>query len=191
MMKNNLRKVADMTVTALVHHLTPTVVEALPELGYKPTGEGIFQRDSDMVSHLIVFEDLPDESTPEELQAFSNPARRQTVILSELEKGRSTPILEAILELYESEVLKLMAIKQETIKRFIENLGQEKILATFRKEDLLKTLSKDDLLAAFTKEDVISAFGAEEILKSLQAKLGPEQLRKMIDQLNGNKSESH
>ncbi|MGH7601286.1 MAG: hypothetical protein ACREOI_33425, partial [bacterium] len=44
MMKKSLRKVADMTVTALVHHLTPSVVEALPELGYTSIGKGLFRR---------------------------------------------------------------------------------------------------------------------------------------------------
>ncbi len=213
MMKNNLRKVADMTVTALVHHLTPTVVEALPELGYKPMSKGILQRDSDMVSYLIVFEDLPDEVVPEELQTFSNSMRRQTVILSELARERSSPILEAIFELYESEVLKLMAIKQETIERFVKNLGQEKILATLQKEDILKTLSKEDFLAALSKEDFLAALSKEDFLAALSkedflaalskeellaalskedmfnkllVELGAEQLRKMIDQSGRN-----
>lgn len=212
MMKNNLRKVADMTVTALVHHLTPTVVEALPELGYKPTGKGIFRRDSDMVSHLISFDELPDEVTPEELQAFSNPARRQPIILSQLASGRPSPILEAIFELYESEVQKMIDIKEETLVRLLKGVNQEKLIAAisktveqdkllsaFNKEDMLKQLlsafNKEEmlkqLLASFSKEDVIAALGDGDVLRSLQAKLGPDQLRKMLDQINGNQSESH
>ncbi len=199
MMKNNLRKVTDMTLTALVHHLNPTVVEALPELGYKPMSKGIFQRDSDMVSYLIVFEDLPDEVTPEELQAFSNPASRQKVILAELAKGRSTPILEAILELYESEVQKMIDIKEETLVRLLKGVNQEKLIAaiskTVEQDKLLSAFNKEDmlkqLLASFSKEDMIAAFGEGDVMKLLQAKLGSDELRKMLDQINGNKSESH
>lgn len=141
MMKNNLRKVADMTLTALVHHLNPTVIEALPELGYKPKGKGIFQRDSDMVSYLISFVDLPDEVTPEELQAFSNPARRQPIILLQLESGQSSPILEAIFDLYESEVQTMIDLKEETLVKIIKGVDQEKLIAAIK-----MTLGQEKLL---------------------------------------------
>ena len=145
--------------------------------------KGIYrQYPSAMESYLIAFKDLADESTPEELRAFSNPARRRPIIESYLESGLSNPILEAIIELYESEVLKIMALKPETIKRYVEALGREKILATFTKEDHLAALRKEDLLAALSQEDVLQHF---------LAKLGPEQLRQMIDQMSRNKSESH
>jgi len=167
----------------LVHHLTPAVLAVLPALGYAPVGKGIYrQYPSAMESYLIAFKDLADESTPEELRAFSNPARRRPIIESYLESGLSNPILEAIIELYESEVLKIMALKPETIKRYVEALGREKILATFTKEDHLAALRKEDLLAALSQEDVLQHF---------LAKLGPEQLRQMIDQMSRNKSESH
>jgi hypothetical protein len=177
MMKNNLRKVADMTLTALVHHLNPTVVEALPELGYKPVGKGIFQRDSDMVSYLIVFEDLPDEVVPEELQAFSNPGRRQPLILSQLASGQSNPILEAIWDLYESEVHKMITLKEEALDRLLKGVEQEKLIAA-----ITRTVGQEKLLAAFNKE---------EVLRQMLGELGHDQLLKMIDQLNGSKSESH
>jgi hypothetical protein len=139
-----------------------------------------------MVSYLISFEDLPDELTPEELRVFSNPVRRQPIILSQLAGGQSTPILEAILDLYESEVLNLMAIKQETINRLVEAVGREKILATFRKEDLLATFRKEDLVAALSKEDLLAALNKEDVLRQLLAELGPDQLRQMIDQISRN-----
>jgi len=76
----------------------------------------------------------------------------------------------------------IMALKPETIKRYVEALGREKILATFTKEDHLAALRKEDLFAALSQEEVLQHF---------LAKLGPEQLRQMIDQMSRNKSESH
>jgi hypothetical protein len=130
-----------------------------------------------MVSYLIVFEDLPDELTPEELQAFSNPARRQPIILSQLASGQSNPILEAIWDLYESEVHKMITLKEETLDRLLKGVDQEKLIAA-----ITRTVGQEKLLAAFNKE---------EILRQMLAELGPDQLRKMLDQINGNKSESH
>jgi hypothetical protein len=199
MAKQGIFNVAEVTCTALVHHFSPTVLEALPVLGYEQIEKDIYRCDSRMLSYVIAFGDLPDESMPEELRVFSNPARRQPIIINELGRRQSSPLLEAILDLYESEVLKLMAIKQETIERFIETLGEEKVItilskkmgreklfANFSKEDLLAALSKEDLLAALGKEDVIAAFGEEEILRSLQAKLGLEQFRQLIDRFSSN-----
>ncbi len=199
MAKQGIFNVAEVTCTALVPQLSPMILEALSVLGYKQIGKDIYRCDLYMLSYVIAFGDPPDESMPEELRVFSNPARREPIILNELERGRSSPLLEAILDLYESEVLKLMAVKQETIERFIDTMGEEKIMAilsqkmgreklfaNFRKEDLLAALSKEDLLAALGKEDVIAAFGEEEILKSLQAKLGSEQFRQLIDRFSRN-----
>jgi len=204
MMKEGLRNVAEMTLTALVHHIPSGVMKALPELGYKPIENGIFRRDGDMVTYLIPFNGLPDELTPEELRAFSNPARRQPIILSELTQERLSPILEAIIELYESEVLNIMAVKQETIKRYIQALGPEKfsaalskehhlaalrkedLLAALRKEDHLAALRKEDHLAALSKEDHLAALSDDDMLKRLLAKLGAERLSKMFDQARPN-----
>jgi len=195
MMKEGLRNVAEMTLTALVHHLPSGVVKALPELGYKPIENGMFRRDGDMVTYLIPFNGLPDELTPEELRAFSNPTRRQPIILSELNRGRVSPLFEALIELYESEVSKIMAVKQETLNRFIEALGRDKILTLFRKEehmavlqkeDLLAALSKEDHLAALSKEDLLAALSDDDMLKRLLAKFGADRLSKMFDQARPN-----
>lgn len=138
--------------------------------------------------------------TIEELQAFSNPARRQAIILAKLEQGQASPMLDAIFELYESEVFKLMAIKQETINRFVETFGREKILSLFNKEDflsklhkedLLSKLHKEDLLSKLHKDDLLSALSKEDMLRQLLADLDPSQLHQMIDQFSRNKSESH
>jgi len=132
---------------------------------------------------------------PDELQAFSNPVRRQPIILNELNRGQTSPLLEAFLDLYESEVLKLMAIRQETINRMIEALGREKILSTFhledilaafRKEDLLAAFRKEDLLAALRKEDHLAALSKEDMVQWLLAKVGSEQLSKIFNQGNSN-----
>jgi hypothetical protein len=181
MIKKELRKVADMTLTALVHHLSPTILDALPELGYRPTTKGVFKRDSDMVSYLIVFNELPDEITPEELQAFSNPKRRQRLILSQLANRQSSPLLEAVLELYESEVQKMINIKEDTLERLLKGVDQDRLIAAFT-----KAIEPEKFLAALKKEDMIAALGEKEILKSLREKLGPEKFQLLIDQVNRN-----
>lgn len=210
MEQNRLYTIREVTLTALVHHLTPAVLNVLPTLGYLPTGEGIYQQiPSAMESRLICFGALPDEATPEELRAFSNPARRRPIIMSELERGKWTPLLEAIFELYESEVFKIMAMKQETIQRYVEALGREKFFAVFnkqdhlaalskedllaalRKEDLLAALSKEDHLAALSKEDLLVALSKEDVLQYFLAELGPDQLQGLIAKISGNKSENH
>ena len=186
MMKEGLRNVAEMTLTALVHHIPSGVMKALPELGYKPIENGIFRRDGDMVTYLIPFNGLPDELTPEELRAFSNPARRQPIILSELTRGQTSPLFEALIELYESEVFKIMAVKQETINRYVEALGPEKFSAALSKEHHLAALSKEDHLAALSKEDLLAALSDDDMLKRLLAKFGAERLSKMFDQARPN-----
>jgi hypothetical protein len=182
MQRHKIYSVAEVTATALVHHLTPTVKKALSALGYKPMGRGIFQCNSAFSSYLISIEDLPDELAPEELQIFSNPARRQRVFLSCLGKGTKKPIMDTLIDLYESEVIKLMAplnIRPESMPKFIKALGKEKVIAA---------LSKEDILAALSQDDVIAAMGEEETLKALLAKLGRKRLHKMIDQINSNGS---
>lgn len=177
MAKHDIYGIADVTLSAVVHHLSATVMNVLPALGYKLIEPGIFRRESDMVSYLIATENLPDDVTPEELQIFSNPARRQKVILSQLALPDKSPILETIFDLYESEVLKMINVRPEFIDRVIETLGHEKLLAHFRKEDIIASLSKEELMASLSKED---------ILRQLLAELGPEQLHKLIDKLGQN-----
>jgi hypothetical protein len=149
----------------------------LPVLGYKQIGKDIYRCDLHMLSSVIAFGDPPDESMPEELRVFSNPARRQSIILSQLVSGQPSPLLEAILDLYESEVFKLMSVKPEMLERFVQTFGKEKILSTFRKEDILATLNKEDLLAALSNDDM---------LNKLLVNLGPDQLYKKIEQASHN-----
>jgi hypothetical protein len=82
-----------------------------------------------------------------------------------------------------------MDIQDETlVNRFIEIFGRERFI-----EGLIRTMP-EKVLAVFSKEEILSALIAkerEEIFKFLLDELGPDQLRKMLDQINGNKSESH
>lgn len=189
---NHIYTIREVTLTALVHHLTPAVLKILPTLGYVQVKEGVYQQaPSAMASLLICFGALPDEVTPEELRAFSNPARRRPIIVSELERGKSTPLLEAIVELSESEVFKIMAVKQETIQRYIDALGREKFLAALSKEEHMSVLSKEDYLAALSKQDLLSALSEEDLFKELLAKLGANQLQQMLAQISTPKSEQN
>jgi len=70
-------------------------------------------------------------------------------------------------------VFKFMALKQETLNRFVETFGTEKILSLFSKEEILAALRREDML------------------RQLLAEFGPSQLHQMIDQISSNKSESH
>jgi len=56
MAKQGIYNAADVTLTALVHHLSAEVAELLPVLGYREIEKNIFRRDGDLVSYLIAFE---------------------------------------------------------------------------------------------------------------------------------------
>jgi arginyl-tRNA--protein-N-Asp/Glu arginylyltransferase len=189
MQKRKIYSVAEITATAVVHHRAPTLQKELSALGYRPVSPGIFQCAAAFPSYLISLKDLRDELVPEELQVFSNSARRQRVFLSCFGRKEKKPIIDTMLELYESEVKKLMAlynIKQKSMRQYVEALGKEKVIAAIRKDEHLAALSKRDLLAALRQEDVIAAMGEEKVLKSLLAKLGRERMQKLIDQIHGN-----
>jgi len=206
MARNSIVDVSEVTVTALVHHLTSGIEDALPKIGFKPILQGIYRRDSDMPAYLISFTDLPDELLPEELQAFSDAVRRQRIFLSCLGNKEKAPIVETIFDLYESEVKKIMLnIREESLRnvlsvvapeRIIAALGDEKVIAALgkqklqaalNKEELLQALSKEDLLAALNREDMINALiGNEDFLKAFLAKVDPEQLRKMLEEKSRN-----
>jgi hypothetical protein len=190
MAKQAVRSPKNVTLTALVHHLTRTVLEALPEYDFEPEGKGVFCRHFNPVSYVISIEDLPDELIPEELQVFSNPDRRMRTLLSCLGDAEKVPIIEAIYQLYESEVKQIMTtealtkklVRMAGTKRIAAALGKQELLKVLSKEDLLKALSKKDILAALSRKDIIDAvMENEQLLKSLLKKLDREQLRKMLE----------
>jgi hypothetical protein len=200
MEQHEIYSVAEVSVTAVVHHLTPAVIAALPALGYKRIRKGIFKcRHSAFAAYLISLEDLPDKQVPEELKIFSNPKRRRQVFLSCIGKKEKQPIMDALTDLFESEVFKLMGFydaKPSTVRKFVKALGKEKVVAALSKEERMAGLSKKDLIAALSKKDLIAALsekdiivalrGKERILKSLLADLTPEQRQKLLEQRSRN-----
>ena len=174
--------VAEVTATVVVHHLTPVIIAALPALGYKRISKGIFRcKYSAFATYLISIEDLPDEMVPEELKVFSNPQRRRQVFLSCLGKKEKQAIMDALSDLYESEVSKLMGFydaKPSTVRKYVKAIGKERVAAALSKEDHLAALSEKDLIAALR--------GKEHILKALLADLKPEQRQKLLLQSSRN-----
>lgn len=74
------------------------------------------------------------------------------------------------------------------VNRFIEIFGPERFI-----ESLIRTMP-ERVLAVFSKEEILSALIAkqrEEIFKFLLDELGPDQLRKMIDEFSSNQSASN
>jgi hypothetical protein len=134
MAKQGIFNVAEVTCTALVHQLSPTVLEALPVLGYKQIGKDIYRCDLHMLSSVIAFGDPPDESMPEELRVFSNPARRQSIILSQLVSGQPSPLLEAILDLYEARCLSLCQSNRKCSKDLSKRSGRKRFCLLFAKK---------------------------------------------------------
>ncbi len=197
MARQRLVNVSEVTITALVHHLPPGVEEILPPLGFKPLSPGIYRRDSDPVAYVISFINLPDELLPEELQAFSDSARRQHLFLSCLGNKEKSPIVETIFDLYESEVKKIMLnIREESLRNVLSVVAPERIIAALGDERVISALGEEKIISALGEEKIISALGDEKVisallrneqlLKSLLAKLDPERLRKMLEEKSPN-----
>lgn len=207
MVKHDVPRVPHVTLTALAHHVAPKLRAAMPDLGFLPEEvPGVYLRNSDMVSYVISISELPDEIAPEELLAFSDPIRRTRTFLACLDDEEKRPIVETITDLYESEVLKIMVqlnVKPESMDKFIDALGREKIIAALgRKEEMMEKMLEavgrekviaalgrkeevmDEMLETLGHEKILAAFGKEELLRQLLAEFGPEQLHKMIDQIS-------
>lgn len=61
MAKHEITSAAEVTLTALVHHLPAKTLSTLPELGFVQQAKGIYYRSAEPVAHVIVFPDLPKE----------------------------------------------------------------------------------------------------------------------------------
>ena len=205
MFKGSIYTIADVTATAIAHHLPAPVQAALPDLGYEPVSKGIFKRKSDLASFLISIEDVPDELVPEELQIFSNAARRKRVFFDCYDNPNKSSLLDALTDLYEKEVLKLMVtlnFRDETMPKVIDALGRERVIAALSKEERISSLSKEELMSSLSKEELMSSLSKEEhmaalndddlltalqkkeqLLKTLLARLEPERLRKLISEV--------
>jgi len=141
--------VSEVTITALVHHLTSGIEEALHKMKFKPISPGIYRRDAEPPAYVISFTALPDELLPEELQAFSDSARRRHIFLSSLGNKEKTPLVEAIFDLYESEVKKIMLnIREESLKNVFSVVPPEKIIAALGDEKVIAALGDARVIAA-------------------------------------------
>jgi hypothetical protein len=168
MAKFGLEEVRDVTLTALVHHLTPKVQKALPKFGFVEVMPNIFRRDADMVAHVIAFGNLPDEMLPEELQAFTNRDRRRQLLLSSLGNKKKSSIVETILDLFESEVKNIMLnIREKSLKNILSAVGDKKIVSTLGAKRVVSALGKEKFISALGEEKVISALGEEKIFSAL------------------------
>jgi hypothetical protein len=186
MAKRAIKSPKNVTLTALVHHLTRVVLRALPEHDFQPIEKGIFCRRSHPFSYVISIKDASDELLPEELQAFSNPERRMRALLAALRKGGKSPIIEAIFNLYESEVGQIMT-REALAKKLVKIAGAKKVAAALSKKDLLQALDKRDLLNALSREDIVAAaLRDKQLMKMLLANMKPEQKRKVLGELNRN-----
>lgn len=163
-----LTKVREVTVTALVHHLTPKLRAILPDFGFVEVTPDIYRRDSDMVAYVIAFANLPDERLPEELQAFADPARRRKVFLSSIGDQEKVSLIETIFDLYESEVRNYMLnIREESLRNILSVVGEEKIFSALGNEKVIKALLRN-----------------EQLLKLLLAELEAGKLRERREEEN-------
>jgi hypothetical protein len=188
MAKQRLANVSEVTATALVHHLTAGVELELPRFGFAPKAKGVYWRDADMAAYVISFTDLPDELLPEELRAFSDPARRQQTFLACLGNKEKAPIVETIFDLYESEVKKIMLnIREESLRNVLSVVAPERIIAALGDERVIEALGEEKLLAALGDEKVMAALlQNEQLLNALLAKLDRQKLRKVLEEKSPN-----
>jgi len=170
MMKHAVGSPNQVTLTALVHHLPRAVRKALPKYDFEPAGKGIFCRRSHSVTYVIVLKEVPDE-----LQAFSTRERRLRIVLAALQKREKPSILEAMFNLYESEVNQLMMTKEAMAQKLVKITGPTKVAAALDKKYLMQALDKKDHLRALDKKDLLQALGEEELLAAV---LKNEQLLK-------------
>ncbi len=179
MAKQSLEEVSEVTLTALVHHLTPRLEKALPKFGFEQLRPEVYRRNADMISYVIAFGDLPDELLPEELRAFTNQTRRQHLFLSCLGKQEKSPIVEAIVDLYESEVRNIMLnIREESLRNILSVVEEKRIISALGEEKIIAALSEEKIIAALLKN--------EHLLKALLAELDVEQLQKMLEEKKHN-----
>ena len=187
MIRHHLQSPTEVTLTALVHHLPSATRNILPQYGFQFMAPGIYRREQDALTYLIVFNETADELIPEELRAFTDRRRRLQTLIGSLSNFHKTSLIETILDLYESEVKEAMLnVRDEAVRNILSVLSTQKIVALIGKEEVAKEFSKEDFLKALSQDDMISAMGPEETLKALIAKLGAEQVQKMIGQIRPN-----
>jgi len=176
--KDGRASASDVTVTALVHHLPAATLAALPKFDFRHKSKGVYWRKSNPVARIISFTDLPDKLVPEELRVFCDPGRRRETFLSCYRDKDKEPIVEAMFDLYESEVTKTMLnITEESLKNILEGVGEERIIPLLDEKKVISTLGEDRIIALLG--------GTENLTKKLLARMKPEQRRQVIEE-NGN-----
>lgn len=176
MAKNELVNVSEVTLTALVHHLPASILEALPLLGFVPKMQGIYQRESAPAAYVISFADAPEELVPEELRAFCDKIRRRQTFLECLHHQEKAQIAETIFDLYESEVKHIMLnLREETMRNVFSEMDPRKFLAAFGVERLFTVLDEDQIVAAIGQER-LAKFAARINEDQIAAALGQEKL---------------
>ena len=130
-----------------------------------------------MVAYVISFIDLPDELLPEELRAFSDPIRRQQTLLACLGKKEKAPIVETILDLYESEVKKIMLnIREKSLRNILSVVETEKIISALGEKKIIAALGDEKIIAELLRN--------KKLLKLLLTKVDKNQLQKMLEKKN-------
>lgn len=168
MSKQSLITVSEVTATALVHHLPAKIREALPQMGFVLQSKDVYRGELGVTAYVICYADLPEQLVPEELQAFTSSARREKVFLSALGRREKNPLVETIVDLYESEVKKIMLnIREESLKNILEAVGLPKIVSVLGAERVISLLGEDRFISALGEEKVISALGEEKVISAL------------------------
>lgn len=183
MSKHGLVNPSEVTLTALVHHLPSKTLEALPKLGFATKAQGIYWRDAEPVAYVISFTDLPDELVPEELRIFCDAARRRQTFLACLGDEEKAPIVETIIDLFESEVKNIMLkIREETLRNILSVVDEKRIVAALGEEKIISALGKKKIVAALKKlpvEDRLKGLPAETLLRNLSAEEIEAYLKKL------------
>lgn len=179
MAKNELVNVSEVTLTALVHHLPASILEALPLLGFVPKMQGIYQRESAPVAYVISFADAPEELVPEELRAFCDKIRRRKTFLECLHNQENAPFAETIFDLFEKEMKDIMLnVQVETLRNVLSGVDEKKIVAAVGADRIVSALNQDVIIAALG--------GDENLLKALLAKFTPEQVQRILEESRHN-----
>ncbi len=187
MEQRQVHEVEQVTATVIAHHLPASVRAALPALKYRRMRKGVYKNRSAFDSYLLDLSELPETLPREELQIFTNRARREKIFILRMDDPKKQALVDAMNDLYKSEVKKLMVYldaKQKKVKRYVDIIGRKRVAAALPKEELLAALSKKDLLSALSAKDIIAVKGDKEALSVLLAKMGRERLLKTLDQIS-------
>lgn len=167
-----------VTATVIAHHLPAAVRAALPALKYRRVRKGVYKNRSAFESYLLDLSELPETLSPEELQIFTNSARREKVFVARIDDPNQQALVDVLYELYKNEVKKLMPYldaKQKKVKRHVDIIGHNRVAAA---------LPKEAHLSALSKKDIINLKGDKEALRAILAKMGREKLLETIDEIS-------